>query len=58
MSTPRVHYPWYKKEDTDAFFALFQNNIANFVIIAISMLGMGFLPKSCSARYCRVRRWR
>ena len=23
MSTPRVHYPWYKKEDTDAFFALF-----------------------------------
>jgi AGZA family xanthine/uracil permease-like MFS transporter len=42
MSTPRVHYPWYKKEDTDAFFALFQNNIANFVIIAISMLGMGF----------------
>lgn len=37
-----VHYPWYKKEDTDAFFALFQNNIANFVIIAITMLGMGF----------------
>ncbi|SES20846.1 putative MFS transporter, AGZA family, xanthine/uracil permease [Vreelandella subterranea] len=36
------HYPWYKKEDTDAFFALFQNNIANFVIIAITMLGMGF----------------
>lgn len=42
MSTPVVHYPWYKKEDTDAFFALFQNNIANFVIIAIAMLGMGF----------------
>lgn len=40
--TPSVHYPWYKKEDTDAFFALFQNNIANFVIIAITMLGMGF----------------
>ncbi|GAA3908391.1 permease [Halomonas cibimaris] len=39
---PRIRYPWYKKEDTDAFFALFQNNIANFVIIAISMLGMGF----------------
>ncbi|GAB2726382.1 NCS2 family permease [Halomonas garicola] len=37
-----LHYPWYKKEDTDAFFALFQNNIANFVVIAISMLGMGF----------------
>lgn len=42
MSTPTVHYPWYKKEDTDAFFALFQNNIANFVIIGIAMLGMGF----------------
>lgn len=39
-----VHYPWYKKEDTDAFFALFQNNLANFVIIAVSMLGMGFPP--------------
>ncbi|GAA0375624.1 NCS2 family permease [Bacillus horti] len=37
-----VKYPWYKKEDTDAFFALFQNNLANFVIIAVSMLGMGF----------------
>lgn len=37
-----VYYPWYKKEDTDAFFALFQNNLANFVIIAVTMLGMGF----------------
>ncbi|MFE8702797.1 NCS2 family permease [Cytobacillus sp. FJAT-54145] len=37
-----VNYPWYKKEDTDAFFALFQNNLANFVIIAVTMLGMGF----------------
>jgi adenine/guanine/hypoxanthine permease len=42
MSTKKVHYPWYKKEDTDAFFALFQNNLANFVVIAVSMLGMGF----------------
>lgn len=42
MNEKPFHYPWYKKEDTDAFFALFQNNIANFVIIAISMLGMGF----------------
>ena len=42
MATASTHYPWYKKEDTDAFFALFQNNIANFVIIAITMLGMGF----------------
>lgn len=37
-----VNYPWYKKEDTDAFFALFQNNLANFVIIVVTMLGMGF----------------
>ncbi len=44
MAASPVHYPWYKKEDTDAFFALFQNNIANFVIIAITMLGMGFPP--------------
>jgi AGZA family xanthine/uracil permease-like MFS transporter len=42
MTTKNVHYPWYKKEDTDAFFALFQNNLANFIIIAITMLGMGF----------------
>ncbi|MBL1376006.1 hypothetical protein [Zobellella iuensis] len=42
MTEPRFHYPWYKKEDTDAFFALFQNNVANFVIITITMLGMGF----------------
>ncbi|WP_096201074.1 NCS2 family permease [Bacillus sp. FJAT-45350] len=42
MSTKVVNYPWYKKEDTDAFFALFQNNLANFVIIAVTMLGMGF----------------
>ncbi|WP_227522013.1 permease family protein [Bacillus solitudinis] len=40
MST--IHYPLYKREDTDAFFALFQNNLANFVVIAVSMLGMGF----------------
>ena len=42
MAVNNPPYPWYKKEDTDAFFALFQNNIANFVIIAITMLGMGF----------------
>lgn len=42
MAHQPVHYPLYKKEDTDAFFALFQNNIANFVIIAITLLGMGF----------------
>ena len=45
MSTKQIkqiHYPLYKKEDTDAFFALFQNNLANFVIIAVAMLGMGF----------------
>lgn len=42
MAAPPLHYPWYKKADTDAFFALFQNNIANFVIIAITLLGMDF----------------
>ncbi|BBI62389.1 hypothetical protein HSBAA_36950 [Vreelandella sulfidaeris] len=47
MAAASIHYPWYKKEDTDAFFALFQNNIANFVIIAITMLGMGFPLLHC-----------
>ncbi|MBP5980175.1 MAG: NCS2 family permease [Halomonas sp.] len=42
MAAASTRYPWYKKEDTDAFFALFQNNIANFIVIAITMLGMGF----------------
>ncbi|MED4082922.1 NCS2 family permease [Halalkalibacterium halodurans] len=42
MSTKTVHYPWFKKEDIDAFFALFQNNLANFVIIAVTMIGLGF----------------
>ena len=42
MSQGPVHYPWFKREDVDAFFALFQNNIANFIIIALAMLGMGF----------------
>ncbi len=41
MST-EVHYPWFKKADIDGFFALFQNNLANFVLIAIIMLGQGF----------------
>ncbi|MCM3760362.1 NCS2 family permease [Alkalihalobacillus oceani] len=42
MSIREIHYPLYKKEDTDAFFALFQNNLANFVVIAVTMLGLGF----------------
>ncbi|TYT73698.1 NCS2 family permease [Desulfobotulus mexicanus] len=37
-----VHYPLFKREDLDGFFALFQNNLANFVIIAITMLAMGY----------------
>ncbi|WP_306301275.1 hypothetical protein [Thalassobacillus sp. C254] len=37
-----IHYPLFKKQDIDAFFALFQNNLANFVIIAVTLLGMGF----------------
>lgn len=35
-------YPWFIKEDIDAFFALFQNNLANFVVIAITMISMGY----------------
>ena len=35
-------YPWFKREDIDGFFALFQNNLANFVLIAVSMTAMGF----------------
>lgn len=44
LNKSAVHYPWFKREDMDGFFALFQNNLADFVIIAVSMLGMGF-PK-------------
>lgn len=35
-------YPWFVKADIDGFFALFQNNLANFVVIAISLIGMGY----------------
>ncbi|MDR5659648.1 NCS2 family permease [Serpentinicella sp. ANB-PHB4] len=38
----KAHYPWFKREDVDGFFALFQNNLANFVLIAVTMIGMGF----------------
>ncbi len=41
-SKPSVHYPWFKREDVDGFFALFQNNLANFALIAILMAGIGF----------------
>lgn len=50
MSQGTFHYPWFKKTDVDAFFALFQNNIANFIIIAITMLGMGFSPEIVFAK--------
>lgn len=40
----KVVYPWFKKEDIDGFFALFQNNLANFVLISVSMIAMGFPP--------------
>ncbi|WP_100397814.1 uracil permease [Bacillus sp. FJAT-44742] len=42
MEGKAIHYPLFKKQDIDAFFALFQNNLANFVIIAVTLLGMGF----------------
>lgn len=38
----KTFYPWFKREDIDGFFALFQNNLANFVLIAVSMIAMGF----------------
>ncbi|KAB3531545.1 NCS2 family permease [Alkaliphilus serpentinus] len=38
----KVNYPWFKKEDIDGFFALFQNNLANFVLIAVTMISMGY----------------
>ncbi|NMB07749.1 MAG: NCS2 family permease [Tissierellia bacterium] len=38
----KQQYPMFIKEDIDAFFSLFQNNLANFVVIAISMLAMGY----------------
>lgn len=42
MSEQKVHYPWFKKEDIDGFFSLFQNNLANFVLIAVALIGMGY----------------
>lgn len=42
MTEKTIHYPWFKREDVDAFFALFQNNLANFVLIAVTMLSLGF----------------
>ena len=38
----KLNYPWFKREDIDGFFALFQNNLANFVLIAVTMIGMGY----------------
>lgn len=38
----KKNYPMFIKEDVNAFFSLFQNNLANFVVIAIAMLGMGY----------------
>ncbi|SET00721.1 solute carrier family 23 protein [Anaerobranca gottschalkii] len=35
-------YPLFKREDFDGFFALFQNNLANFVLIALTLTSMGF----------------
>lgn len=39
-----VEYPLFRKEDVDGFWALFQNNLANFAWLAITMVGMGFSP--------------
>lgn len=37
-----IRYPWFRREDVDGFFALFQNNLANFALVAILMAGIGF----------------
>lgn len=42
LTEKKALYPWFVKEDIDGFFALFQNNLANFVVIAISLIGMGY----------------
>ena len=42
IQTKENSYPWFVKADVDGFFALFQNNLANFVVIAISLIGMGY----------------
>ncbi|GAK12845.1 uracil permease [Geomicrobium sp. JCM 19039] len=42
MTHQTVQYPLFKRQDIDAFFALFQNNLANFVIISATMLAIGF----------------
>ncbi len=39
---PEIDYPLFKKEDVDGFFALFQNNLANFAVISITMLQLGY----------------
>lgn len=39
---PAVDYPLFKAEDVDGFFALFQNNLANFAVISITMIELGY----------------
>jgi AGZA family xanthine/uracil permease-like MFS transporter len=42
IDPPTGTYPWFTRADVDGFFALFQNNLANFALIAILMAGIGF----------------
>ncbi|QBI19543.1 NCS2 family permease [Egibacter rhizosphaerae] len=44
-ATSDVRYPWFKRQDVDGFFALFQNNAANFIIVAVTLLGFGYPPE-------------
>ncbi len=39
-----VEYPLFRKDDVNGFWALFQNNLANFAWLSITMVGMGFPP--------------
>lgn len=40
--TTKVFYPWFKSEDVDGFFSLFQNNLANFAFLVSYMMIAGF----------------
>jgi hypothetical protein len=37
-----VRYLWFRRQDVDGLFALFQNNLANFALIALLMASIGF----------------
>lgn len=38
----KIRYPLFIKQDADGFWALFQNNLANFAWLVVFMMGAGF----------------